>query len=232
MGVSLDKLVAVLPQKWLPRLKFALPFLIAFAVIATLYLTLDYGTFATLSGAMTAYFLPPLGKESIIPLTVAKIRGTTPFAPALVALAIAFVDIIIGLFLVWNFDLARKLPVIGKYIRMVESKGEGILQKHRWVRKLAFTGIVLFVMIPFQGSGAVGASIVGRVIGLNPWRIWASIIIGAVGGCLAIAYFTDLAVYLLTENLFIGMLLITVLLIFIEVVYSYKKYWGANNGAR
>jgi len=72
---------------------------------------------------MFAYFFPPLGKESIIPIGVSGGEITIPLYnqqiivtsinPLIMALTIAFIDIVVALFLVWNYDLAEKIPIIG-----------------------------------------------------------------------------------------------------------------------
>ena len=151
-----------------------------------MYMTLDADTFAKLVVAMSAYFIPPAGKESVIPLAVAA-----GVHPALAAASIAFIDIVTALFLVWNFDHLKRIPVLGETIADMEGRGGTFLDEHSWVRRFAFTGIVLFVMIPFQGTGAVMSSILGRMIGMDPYKVFIAIAIGALVGCFGIAYFID-----------------------------------------
>ena len=201
--------------------KFFLPFVFSSIGILVLYFALTWETFEKVGKWMILYFFPPLGKESVIPLAIAE--GVNPL---LIASAIAFIDIMVGLFLVWNFDLARKIPLIGKFICRIESRGNEILTKKPWVERLAFTGIVLFVMFPFQGSGAVGATIVGRMLGMDPKKLWYAVIIGAIAGCLIIAYTSAFAItFLLGIGLAWAILLVTLVVIFIILFYNYEK-WG------
>ena len=51
-----------------------------------------------------------------------------------------------------------------------------------WLERASFIGIVVFVMFPFQGSGAVGGTILGRAIGLSSKKNLAAVTIGAVSG--------------------------------------------------
>lgn len=92
------------------------------------------------------------------------------------------VDVVVGLFLVWNLDLVHAIPRIGPGFRRFEARGAAFLGDHGWVRRLAFIGIVLVVIVPFQGTGAVMGSILGRLIGIGPWRTFAAIVIGAYTG--------------------------------------------------
>jgi len=201
--------------------KFFLPFVFSGIGILIYFLALPWDTFEKLGTWMILYFFPPLGKESVIPAAIAQ-----GIHPLLIASAIAFIDIMVGLFLVWNFDLARKIPLIGSFIRRIESKGSDILVKKPWVERLAFTGIILFVMFPFQGSGAVGATIVGRMLGMDPKKVWYAVIIGAIVGCLIIAYTSAFAItFLLGIGLAYALLSIALVVIFLYIVYNYDK-WG------
>ncbi|UCF49848.1 MAG: hypothetical protein JSU91_08885, partial [Thermoplasmatales archaeon] len=100
--------------------KFFLPFIIALLGILSLYLIVDEDSVGKLFFLMFAYFIPPLGKESIIPIGIAggeitipfinRIMEVPPINPIIMALTIAFVDIVVALFLIWNYDLAKKIP--------------------------------------------------------------------------------------------------------------------------
>ncbi len=177
-------------RKKMPALiKFVIPFNIAAGVIFIMYLTLDSATFVKVIAMMTAYFIPPAGKESVIPIAVAA-----GVHPALAASSIAFIDIVTALFLVWNFDHLKRVPVLGETIAAMGERGGMILKERHWMRRFAFTGIVLLVIVPFQGSGAVMSSIIGRMMGMDPYRVFIAIAIGALAGCFGIAYLTDVII--------------------------------------
>lgn len=214
--------------------QFFVPWLIALFVIACLYVFLSTDKFATLGFWMLVYFFPPFGKESVIPLAIAgnRLEGAVPFEypdifvpiePWLIALAVAFLDIIAGLFLIWNFDFTKKIPLMGRWIKRLESKGGTVLKENRYIEALSFVGVVLFVMFPFQGSGGVGASIVGRAIGMNPYKVWAAIIIGAISGCLLIAYAADTFFSVFLENQILGLLILVVIGVFAVVLILKKR---------
>jgi hypothetical protein len=201
--------------------QFFIPWGIAFLVIGLLFVFLESETFLTLGFWMLVYFFPPFGKESVIPLAIAgdRLEGTVPFeypemfvpiAPWMIALAVAFLDIIVGLFLVWNFDFTKKIPILGKWITKLECKGKDMMKESKYLEGLSFVGVILFVMFPFQGSGGVGASIVGRAIGMNPYRVWGAIIIGAISGTLLIAYAADSFFKVFLENRIIGFIILAV----------------------
>jgi len=80
-------------------------------------------------------------------------------------------------------------------------------------------------MFPFQGSGAVGATIIGRMLGMEPKKIWFAVILGAVIGCFMIAYASAFAItFLLGVNLLYVALSIVIIAIFVFIIYNYEKF--------
>ena len=158
-------------------LRFFSPFIMTGGFFAFMYLTMSQRDFLILSQLMLVYFVPPFGKGTVIPGGI--VAGIDPWT---LAIATAFVDIAVGVFLTWNFDLAKKIPFIGSGITRVQRKGEAMLESLKWLERASFIGIVVFVMFPFQGSGAVGGTILGRAIGLSPKKNLAAVAIGAISG--------------------------------------------------
>lgn len=214
-------------------IKFFLPFIIAGLGILLLYFIVDPSCSGKLFLLMFAYFIPPLGKESVIPIGVTGGELTIPFFsetvvvpridPLLMALTIAFVDIVVALFLVWNYDLAKKIPLIGRFMNKIESIGRGSSDKYSWVKPLRFVGIMLFVMVPFQGSGGLVGSILGRLIGMKPWNTFFAISIGSIVGCLLIAYFAEAVLSVFVKNFLFGLLIVIIILVFGIMIYFYKR---------
>ncbi|MBN2602559.1 MAG: small multi-drug export protein [Candidatus Thermoplasmatota archaeon] len=199
-------------------IKLFLPILLGVGVFGAIgllmqgYVRLEYWSL------VTGYFFPPLGKESIIPIGVA--RG---FNPILIALSIAFVDVVVAMFLVWNYDLAKKIPILGKFMKKVEEKGRNVEDKYGWIKPLRFAGIVIFVMIPFQGSGGLVASIVGRFVGMKPWNTFIAIAIGAITGCLLVATFSKAFMIFAEINTTLTVILIIILAIILISYFVAKK---------
>jgi len=213
--------------------RFFLPFIIGALVILLIIFTLDTNSSTKLLILMFVYFVPPFGKESVIPIGVGGGDLVIPFFnqqvsipaidPIIMALAIAFVDIVVALFLVWNYDLAKKIPLIGRFMIKVEKIGRSSSKKYGWIRPLRFIGIVLFVMVPFQGSGGLVGSIIGRLIGMKPWNIFFAISIGSISGCLLIAYFADAILSVFIQNFLFGLLIVIIIVVIILMIIAYRK---------
>jgi len=198
--------------------KFFVPFIIGFGVIGTIGLIIEENLRIKYWPLVTGYFFPPLGKETIIPSGV-----LVGIDPILMALSIAFVDIIVALFLIWNYNLAKKIPIIGKFMIKVEEKGKNVEEKYGWIKPLRFIGIMLFVMIPFQGSGGMVGSIVGRLVGMKPWNTFFAISLGAVIGCLLIAMFSQAFLIFAEINTTLTLILVGIIAVVIISYFVIKR---------
>ncbi len=167
---------------------------------------------------MTIYFFPPLGKESVILMGIGL-----NYHPLVVVTVIVFCDIMVALFLMYNYDLLKLIPVLGKWVDKVETKGADITSNKPWLRKFRFIGVTLFVMFPLQGSGGVGATIAGRLIGMNKYITFLAICIGSIVGCTIITYTGELLKNILYENMVLGIAIIIILLIAGIMFYRRNK---------
>lgn len=213
--------------------KFFVPFILGLGAFGILGLL--YSEWVKIWPLLIAYFFPPFGKETIIPLGIGVLEKglTIPFLnlhvnpisidPISMALSIAFIDIVVALFLVWNYDLAKKIPVVGKFIIKVEEKGKNVEEKYGWIKPLRFIGVVLFVMVPFQGSGGLVGSIVGRLIGMTPWNTFFAISIGAIVGCLLIAFFAKAFLIFAEINTMLTLILVIIIVAIIVLYFVIKK---------
>jgi len=213
--------------------QFFLPIIVGFGVYGVWWLLSD--EISRIWPLLVAYFFPPFGKETVIPLAIGFFDEgvTVPFLnisiepmninPLTIALAVAFIDIVVAWFLVWNYDLAKKIPFVGKFMQKIEDIGHSSSDKYAWFKPLRFFGIVLFVMVPFQGSGGLVASIVGRLFGMKPWNTFLAICIGAVVGCTLIAYFTEAILSIFKTSLLQGVLVLVVVLMVGIMIYIYRK---------
>ena len=205
-------------KRYISLFKFLFPIILGFTVYITVGFLMSESMRIKYFPLITAYFFPPFGKESVIPSGI--IAG---FHPLVIALSIAFVDIIIALFLLWNYDYAKKIPLVGKFMEKVEKIGKNSSNKYGWIKPLRFIGIVLFVIVPFQGSGGLVGSIVGRLVGMKPINTFYAISIGAISGTILIAYFADAILSVFLKNFLYGLLLAIIILVIVFMIYIYKR---------
>jgi len=196
-------------------IKFVLPLALIPAIFAALYLTEPYQQFLVLSGLLVAYFVPPAGKETIIPIAI--LMG---YPWWLIMLVIFLLDVAVSLFVVWNFDLALKIPFIGRLLESGMAVARNYTESQPWLRRLSTVGLILFVFFPLQGTGAMNGSILGRLLGLDESRVFGCVCIGSFASSLVIALGADVLIDIYQEDpvLGIGLLVLIVIIILAGVV--------------
>ena len=168
---------------------FAMPLLLPLAYIALLQAALPPVFFGIAFGAMLGYLVTPLGAEFWVPssvLLVLQYGGGLPEATVAVA-SIVLVDWFTALFLLWNFDLAERAPFLGKFIEKTEVRCRRFLDEKPWRRRLAAAALALYVALPVQMSGGVVGSILGRVMGIPRYRVFAIVAASSAAGAFPIA---------------------------------------------
>jgi len=197
-------------------LRLGLPLLLLGLHLLVLALAFGAATMLAIAGLMVIYELPPAGKETVIPAGI--LLGLPWWA---VAASIALVDVEVGLFMVWNFDLAEGIPVLGPWIRRFVLGGREFLAERPWLTHLYFFGIVLMVMVPFVGSGGVRGAIAGRLLGMSRLMTMAAITLGAFIGSFGIALATLFLQQAFLESIIIGLAAVLIL-----IVAGIALYWG------
>lgn len=188
-------------------LKATVPFLLAGLWILFLYFFLPGHGFLTMMGLIFLYMVPPLGKESVIPMGIGL---GIPWW--LMALTMTLLDLLGGLFVTWNFYFSCKIPYLGPWIARTMKGGRAFFDARPWLERLYFFGLILFVMVPFESSGGISAAILGRMMGMRPADVIACIAIGAGISCTAIALASDTVISLLKTDLVLGIIAILIVL--------------------
>jgi len=168
-----EKIKMVIKMNKIALAKLLLPFGIAGASVLFLWLFLpeNFGKYVTVFGVYS--FLPLIGTLSVVPTGLGLGIHPVPLISFII-----FTDAVLSLFLVWNFDYAKKVPGIGELVERVEESGEKALTKYKWAKRFGFIGLVALVIFPLQWTGAGVGSIVGRLIGMPSLMTWLAVIIG------------------------------------------------------
>lgn len=176
---------------------------------------------------LVAYYVPPAGKESIIP--IATSIGITPLA---ISLAITANDMLVCLFMIWNMTYLKKLPYVGKGLVYSEKKGREMAKKYRSFRSIEFIGLIIFIAFPFKGSGGVMGTFLGLIMGMHPYKILFAMFVGTFFGALAIAYGSDYIwryVPLSLPEIWLIIIIFIEVLIIIRMVYG--QFYEPNNNS-
>jgi len=198
--------ILILSSAVITLLKFVLPLCLISIIIGALYVSIAHDTFLLYSGLIAAYIVPPAGKESIIPAAILLGRPWWEIVSVIIAL-----DFAVALFMAWNFELALKIPGIGKILNIGMTTGQQYCTAHPWIRRLSTVGLLLFIYFPLQGSGAMNGSILGRMLGMSPYHVLATITLGSALSCLTIALGVDILVDVFRQDPGVGLCIVTLL---------------------
>ncbi len=61
----------------------------------------------------------------------------------------------------------ERAPVLGGWLHRARSRALAVLDEYPGLRRMAFFGVIAFVLIPLAGTGAVTGSFVARILGLS-----------------------------------------------------------------
>ena len=209
---------------WVRLFLFVLPFLIVIFYLFLLRFFLSYGQFLEMSGLMGIYFIPPAGKESVIPFAVSL--GIPWYT---VGFSVALLDILTCLFLIFNFDLILKVPVFGEWMVSFIAKGRLFFGRHKWVERFSIVGLILCVMFPLQGTGGIGSTILGIVMGLPRRDIFIAITVGSIAGSFLIAAGSNVLKNLIAVDLWLGIGSILGIILLICVAWMAYRWYQLRN---
>lgn len=145
------------------------------------------GKFAVFGGAAAQ----AVGPEATAMLAdLAAVVGRTPDDPLLayvIAGLITYMDICTAMLVAYNLDWLYRLPWVGDKLRgMAASSGE-IMRAFPWIGRTTFLGCMLFVAFPVSGTGAIGGTLLGKLMGFTTRRTMSAIALGAVCGAFGLA---------------------------------------------
>ncbi|HUU76409.1 MAG TPA: small multi-drug export protein [Methanoregulaceae archaeon] len=198
--------------------RFILPVVLAFAYYSGCILILPLDKALILGGLMIAYFIPPAGKESIIPLGI--VLGIPWW---LMASSLALLDILTALFMILNFGIVLRIPMLGTWISRFLESGNGFMARRPWLSRWGVLGVAFFVWLPLQGTGGMGAVLVGKMVGLTSRQILLAVGLGATAECLMFGVGFELIWRLLLTNLFLGLGVALSIIAFATLLYFLFK---------
>jgi hypothetical protein len=214
-------------DNWKMKLfKVTIPFAIPAAIFTFLFFVIDYTDWLQLGALAILYLIPPLGKESIIPAGI--IEGG--FDKWQMMGLIIMVDVVCAMFISWNLPLAKKVPGLGRLLTWIEKKGTKILSDNPALKTVSWIGLVLWVMVPFQGSGGITASIIGRAIGMRASFVISAVAVGAFIASFLIGTVAEEGWEIIQENLAAGLaMIVAVVVVAIVLFLFYKRYTDKKN---
>lgn len=211
-----------------------IPVFVSLGFILILYLTLEIGVFNIIMAVMVGYTVSPFGPEIVIPAGILALEALGLYSLTyIVIVAVVFVDFILGVFVFLNFEIVEAIPWLGKWVKKSKEVFSKKLKKGK--ETAALSVLALYVALPFQGSGGFVGSIMGRVVGLNRYKVLLAVLIGSILGAVPIglAAHYGLAAFLTTlesgEFLYQVVGILIIIIFIVVVVYFIRRERNSKN---
>jgi hypothetical protein len=206
-------------------IRLLVPPLLALVFFILCFLILPRDRILVLGGLMIAYFIPPSGKESIIPIGIGL---GIPWW--LMALTLTLLDVITAFFMILNFALMLRVPRLGPWIEKTTATSREFVAERPWMSRWRIPAVAFFVMLPLQGTGGIGATVVGVIAGLTPGEILLAVGIGATIESLVFALGWGLVQEVFLVNRSLGYIAASIVIIGTILVYVLvKRHFNRGN---
>lgn len=167
-------------------------------------------------------FILLAGMEGDTSATVAKFS----MKPSELFFLVTYLDFIVALFVTFHMGVLFRIPKIGHKLAMLVWDGKFFMDSQPWIKRMAFAGLVGFVIIPFSTTGSIGGSILGRLLGLSRWATVGGVLLGSILGNGIMYGFAKQINKYLEDSLWFrlaGLLLIVVICVLLEWRYRAVK---------
>ena len=140
---------------------------------------------------------------------------------------VTYLDFMVALFVTFHMGFLFKLPYVGPKIAMLIWDGKFLMDSQPWIKRVAFLGLIVFVVFPTSTTGSIGGSIFGRLLGLGRHMIVLAILLGSLlGNGLMYLFAKQINQYITPDNVWlkvVGVLVLIGLVALFELRYRYVK---------
>jgi uncharacterized membrane protein len=137
-------------------------------------------------GLTLAYFIPPAGKESIILAMLSDNKLGASLPVSIVWSTIIIMDLISAIIVAYNWwfpeMIIKRISLLRRGYDWLQRKAEKFKKK-----KLLTLSLIVFMIIPFQGSGGISTPILARLLGVKAKK---TVMIVFVGSTITTTLFT------------------------------------------
>jgi uncharacterized membrane protein len=152
------------------------------------------------------------------------------FGPYELGLVIWVMDSVTVLLLVYSFQILYRIRWMRSSLEKIHQNAELVLHAFPFLQRVTLIGVVLFVLFPIAGTGAIGGSFIGMILGFHRFTLIACVSVGGFLGGMGMGYATvhfQSAVETLqkyqSSPLLIGGLIAVLLLLLFLLTRAYHK---------
>jgi len=150
---------------------------------------------------------------------------------------VTYLDFMVAMFVAFHMGILFRLPYVGEKIAMLVWDGKLLLNAQPWIKRMAFMGLVTFVIFPTSTTGSVGGSIFGRLLGMGRLMTVSGVLLGSlIGNGLMWGFAKQINQYIDPQNVWIkivGISILVALVVLVEIRYqkTKKKYFSKTSDA-
>lgn len=85
----------------------------------------------------------------------------------MLALMVFELDMVFAFAMASGLEGLERAPVLGRWLRHARARALELLDRYPGFQRLAFFGVVAFVLLPLAGTGSITGSFVARILGLS-----------------------------------------------------------------
>ncbi len=134
-------------------------------------------------GSAAATSLVVLGKFVIF----LGLHDATRLSPWVLALMVWLIDLLIAYGLAVGLEPLERAPLVGRVLRRARTRAVIVLREYPGLERMAFFGVVAFVMLPLAATGAISGSFAARLLGLRRIPGILAIAFGSAGTAVTFA---------------------------------------------
>jgi uncharacterized membrane protein len=115
----------------------------------------------------------------------------TSLTPWVLALMVWLIDLLIAYALAAGLESLEHAPLFGRWLRRARTRAFVVIRDYPGLERMAFWGVVSFVMLPLAATGAISGSFAARLLGLRRIPGILAIAIGSAGTALVFALLAE-----------------------------------------
>jgi hypothetical protein len=137
---------------------------------------------------------------------------------------VTYLDFMTALFVTFHMGILFKIPKVGPKLAMLVWDGKFFMDSQPWIKRMAFAGLVTFVIFPTSTTGSIGGSIFGRLLGLSRWATVGGVLLGSLlGNTIMYAFAKQINKYL-EDNWTLRVVgLLIIVLVCVAFEWRYRK---------
>lgn len=119
------------------------------------------------------------------------VSGQSSLGPYELGCVIWGLDTLTVVVFVYSFEVFYKIRPVRDFLDKLYVNMRLVLKVYPKMRKASVIGIFLFVLFPVSGTGALGASVIGALLGMERYVVIATVSAGGLVGGLLMAFLAD-----------------------------------------